>query len=209
MDDEFENAIFHLAMGYAYLAHHGQTYGKYRYEKHLKDVDAVLVRFGFTKKFPIRAAGQLHDVIEDYFGAKGVMEGKGEIDRLFGMPIGDLVWAVTDDPRSGNNRAQRKAETYKKLAVAGWQAKAIKLADRIANVENAKTAYDKAVKRAKGKKFKFKRGEAGSLYGMYQREWLAFRDNLYDPAETVVEAMWQHLAQLLEPIPPGWMPKSV
>ena len=176
-----------FARGYAYMAHYGQKYGDEPYEKHLQDVDEVLVRFGFTQSI-LRVVGQLHDVIEDNFGSQNVIEGKREVERLFGYDVAKLTWAVTDDPRKGNNRRERKADTYKKLNDAGWKAKAVKLADRIANVENTR-------RQAGGNR------RVASLFRMYQKEWLGFRDALYNPKHKQLEAMWQHLAHLLEPIP--------
>ena len=100
-----------FARGYAYMAHIGQTYGKHSYEKHLQDVDAVLLRFGFTQTI-IRVVGQLHDVIEDTFGAQNVSEGRLEVRRQFGNDVAELVWAVTDDPAMGTTaRSARHVPT--------------------------------------------------------------------------------------------------
>lgn len=153
---------------YASIKHAGQTYGGLPYTHHLAAVDAVGTRFGFAQYGAIhaideRAARWLHDVMEDC-GVK-----RKEIAELFGDRVAELVWAVTNEP--GENRKIRGALTYPKIrSVEG--AVALKLDDRIANVEHG-----------------------GKLVDMYQKEYEDFRRALYTPGEC--DARWAHLDGLL------------
>jgi len=110
----------------AVKAHGHQDYdGIFPYEKHLDDVVAVLIRFGFDNKFII--AGYLHDAVED--GSISY----NKILRYFGKEIAEMVYCVTDE--LGRNRKERKAKTYEKLK-ENPDAIVIKVADRIANIEH-------------------------------------------------------------------------
>jgi (p)ppGpp synthase/HD superfamily hydrolase len=160
---------------YASIKHAGQCYaGGLPYTHHLAAVEAVLRRFGIGS-LPTRGdndcatqedlltAAWLHDVCEDC-GVK-----RKEISELFGEYVAELVWAVTNEP--GENRKVRGALTYPKIrSVRG--ATTLKLADRIANVE-----------------------QGGNLVGMYRKEYEDFRRALYTVGEN--EPMWAHLDGLL------------
>lgn len=160
------------------------------YTHHLAAVEMIVRRFGDSilaevgKQFPDRpfratmamqdayasmdallVATWLHDVVEDC-GVK-----PKEIREMFGDEVAHLVAAVTDEP--GENRKVRKALTYPKTRAAGRFAVALKLADRIANVE-----------------------AGGKLVDMYRKEHEDFRRALYTPGEN--EAMWAHLDQLMK-----------
>ena len=50
----------------ALLAHHGQVYDIFPYEKHLRDVIEVIVRF-FKDDETLIISGWLHDAIEDTY----------------------------------------------------------------------------------------------------------------------------------------------
>ena len=162
---------------YASIKHAGQTYaGGLPYTHHLANVEGVLRRFGFKsikrddglpfegEDHALLTSSWLHDVCEDC-GVK-----RKEIAELFGERVAELVWAVTNEP--GDNRKVRAALTYPKIrSVKG--ATTLKLADRIANVE-----------------------QGGNLVGMYRKEYEDFRRALYTPGEN--EAMWAHLDGLLK-----------
>lgn len=152
-----------------------QTYNGLPYTHHLMDVEYVLRRFlpSITQEpwnSPIVLAAWLHDVVEDC-GIKIKV-----IAEMFGQAVGDLVWAVTDEP--GPNRKTRKLLTYEKIRDTE-NAVVVKLADRIANVETG-----------------------GELVGMYAKEHPDFKRNLHDAKidpnlKPVVAAMWDHLDNLL------------
>lgn len=149
---------------YASVKHAGQSYaGGLPYTHHLAAVEAVLRRFGVDYE-PLLVAAWLHDVVEDT-GTK-----VKEIDEMFGPMVGMLVNAVTNE--AGANRKIRAALTYPKIRNGGMNAVRLKLADRIANVENG-----------------------GKLVDMYRKEHEDFKRALYTPGEN--EDMWTHLNKLL------------
>jgi len=144
------------------IAAHGdqQKYGKHPYSKHLQDVVSCSQRFGLSES--IQTAAWLHDVVED------TPVTVDEIREEFGEEIAKLVDAVTDEP--GSNRKERHQKTYPKTRNAGADAIALKLCDRIANVE--------AVGKMK----------------MYRKEYPEFRRMLYRKGE--LEELWNHLDDL-------------
>lgn len=147
---------------FAATKHADQKYGGLPYTHHLAAVEAVLRRFNVTDDDMLTAAW-LHDVVED------TPTKLKEIAELFGERVAALVGAVTneEDP----NRKIRAMLTYPKIrSVSG--AVTLKLADRIANVENG-----------------------GSLVSMYAREYDDFRRALYTPGDA--DPMWAHLDSLL------------
>lgn len=149
---------------YAATKHGNQQYsGCLPYTHHLAAVEAVLRRFGVDMQYFLEAAW-LHDVVEDT-GTK-----LKEISEFFGDDVAELVGAVTNEP--GPNRKVRNALTYPKIrSVKG--ATRLKLADRIANVE-----------------------QGGKLVDMYRKEYEDFKRSLFVPAEN--EDMWNHLDKLME-----------
>ena len=153
------------AFAFAKVRHKGQRYGSWEYTKHLQDVVDVLKRFRYLTEDLI-IAGYLHDIIED------TKTTTNEIENLFGSRIAQLVDAVTDG--AGKNRRERKARPYS-LIPKVKDAILIKLADRIANVENAFRSKSK-------------------LLNMYKKEYASFRKALYKPDEA--KEMWNHLENL-------------
>jgi (p)ppGpp synthase/HD superfamily hydrolase len=160
---------------YAGIVHAGQVYNdEVPYTHHLDLADSVAARFGLT--FPdFRCAVFLHDTIED----GGWRCSFNDIKNRFGEEVARLVWAVTDE--RGINRDERHRKTFPKTRAAGYNAIALKLVDRIANVE-----YGLADKSGKG--------------GMYAKEFREFAHALWRPedAGTTVELMWELLARLLK-----------
>jgi (p)ppGpp synthase/HD superfamily hydrolase len=151
-----------FAKFFAATKHGDQKYGVLPYTHHLAQVEAVLRRFGMTQPCMLTAAW-LHDVVEDT-GTK-----LKEVEELFGGDVAELVAAVTNEP--GPNRKIRAALTYPKIrACSGGTA--LKLADRIANVE-----------------------AGGKLVDMYKKEYEDFRRGLYN-THTYKE-MWAHLDGLM------------
>jgi (p)ppGpp synthase/HD superfamily hydrolase len=161
---------------FAATKHGDQKYaGGLPYTHHLAAVEAVLQRFGPARVLSLASetpltdqvmleAAWLHDVVED----RGVKV--KEIREMFGDEVARLVEAVTDEP--GENRKARKFATYPKIRDAGPLAVRLKLADRIANVEQ------------------------GGLSKMYVKEHEDFRRALYTPGEN--EDMWAHINKLME-----------
>lgn len=150
----------------------GQYYGDKPYVTHLDQVVRTLLHFDFTDKSML-AAGYLHDTIEDTGISQGV------IFELFGPEVGRLVSAVTDEP--GANRKERKAMTYPKIKAAGEEAIALKLADRIANVEYSITTGNLRMQK------------------MYRKEFDELNKNLRNYGQ--LEPMWARLQSLMLNIP--------
>jgi (p)ppGpp synthase/HD superfamily hydrolase len=144
-----------------------QYYGDKPYLTHLQSVVRTLIHFNFTDR-DILAAGYLHDLVEDT-GVSPVV-----IRELFGDAITDLVMAVTDEP--GANRKERKAKTYPKIKAGGEKAVALKLADRIANVEHGLLAGDLRMQK------------------MYKKEFEDFNLQLRTVGQ--LEPMWAYLQSL-------------
>lgn len=122
------------ARAFAIAAHVNTKYGDLPYEYHLKAVvkelgDGWPDGYGYVALHSdeVIAAAWLHDVVEDTDVTLG------DIIEEFGGKVARLVDAVTDE--SGEDRKARKAGMYKKLAKAPVGARAIKLADRIANTK--------------------------------------------------------------------------
>lgn len=144
------------AMRFAAEAHGNQMYGDKPYTFHLNQVYAVLHQEGCLEVPSLGPAAFLHDVLED---CEKVTR-QTLLDEGFSEDIVQIVEFCTDE--SGRNRKERKEKTYarvKKLfektpSPLLWAALAVKLADRIANVEHAE----------------------GSLLKMYQREHTKFLD---------------------------------
>ena len=161
---------FERARSLALEAHRRQCYGSRPYSYHLEAVAEVLERFGASLdddwSAPILAASWLHDAVED----TGL-----EVERIrreVGDVVAELVWRVTDEP--GESRRERKAATYGKIA-GDERAVVLKLADRIANVEESSTTNP-------------------GLFRMYEREHAAFEAALRPVcASKMAAAMWAHL----------------
>lgn len=131
---------------------HGlQTYDKFPYHKHLQDVEDVLVKFDFDKYSPIVCAAWLHDILED------CPISYSDIQNEFGYHIAEIVYHVTDE--LGRNRKEKKEKTYPKVR-ENTEARIVKIADRIANVE-------------------FSKEHSKDKFEMYKKEHREFRENIY------------------------------
>jgi len=139
------------ARTFAAEAHKGQQYGGKPYTDHLDAVVEVLKRFGYDDP-EILMAGYLHDTLEDTHTIKDLL-----VNR-FGLRVADLVDACTDG--LGKNRKERKERPYNLIPKTPG-ALAVKLADRIANIENAKRTNP-------------------GLLKMYRKEQPTFLSRLYD-----------------------------
>jgi (p)ppGpp synthase/HD superfamily hydrolase len=94
------------------------------YVSHIAGVVSVLARHGFDDE--VLAAGALHDVVEDC----GISH--GELTRLFGSRVADLVNAVSEEDKSlpWEERKTRYLEGFER---SPWDAQAIVIADKIDN----------------------------------------------------------------------------
>lgn len=156
-----------MIMLFAIKKHGDQKYGDLPYVYHLVCVMDVLLRFGYRHESWIGAAWA-HDLLEDTDTTRE------ELRNLCGSFIEELVFAVTSE--KGKNRKERNQKTYPKTRNSLWGI-ALKLSDRIANVEHSKA------------------NNAG-LYQMYKKEYPEFREALYTPSS--YRNMWDHLDKLME-----------
>lgn len=148
---------------------HGlQEYDNFPYDKHLRDVEDVLVSFGYDRYDDIVIAGWLHDILED------CPISYSSIKKEFGEKIADIVYDVTDE--LGKNRKEKKEKTLPKVR-NNPDAIVVKLADRIANVQHS-----------------FMHNER--MFLMYQKEHKEFKKALY--IENHCDRIWKHLDSLLE-----------
>jgi (p)ppGpp synthase/HD superfamily hydrolase len=152
---------------FATIVHGAQLYGGQPYMVHTHAVVRTLERFGHDSKF-MKACGYLHDTIEDT-EEYTQDEIKLAIIELFGNPVYDVVYAVTNEP--GKNRKEKALKTYPKIAANGL-AQAVKLADRITNHENCILTDNQKL-------------------DMYRKEYPAFRDALN--AGEQYQLMWKWL----------------
>lgn len=123
-----------LAIYFAGGAHKAQMYGESPYLLHLSTVDGVLAAAGFKETDPVRIAAWLHDVVED---TDTTLE---SVAKTFGPTVADLVWRVTNEP--GENRKVRARKTYPKIN-GDEHSLALKLADRIANLEHSAMTFSR------------------------------------------------------------------
>ncbi len=155
---------------FAIKAHANQKYGDLPYEYHLSKVAEKLAENaeGDTLGEAVLVAGWLHDVIED------TPITFDNLFREFGRHVARIVFACSDEP--GKNRRERHERTYPKLKAAGREAIAVKLADRIANVEHS-----------------LKHNH--SMFKMYKKEYPEFKDALHLAGE--LKKMWAELDVLM------------
>ncbi len=171
--------LLELAVELAFENHADQRYGNEPYTEHLKNVQNVLIRFGFHPDHKnenyarLSVASWLHDIVEDTEITKEFIEEK------FGKEIAELVWCVTNEPSS--NREEKLQKTYAKLKQNRY-AVILKLADRITNVETSivSSKYD-----------------GGKMLRKYKKEYPQFRQNLFNSSCTESTKMWEYLDKLL------------
>lgn len=154
----------------AEFLHAKQTYDDQDYIYHIDSVVEVLRRFSIIDE-DILIAAYLHDSVEDTTASLKL------IRKYFGEQVMILVNAVTNE--QGLNRKERNLKTYQKL-MKEPKAIILKLADRIANVEQALS---------KGNMRFFK---------MYADEYPVFKYSLEQHSYVVAKPMWKHLDKLFE-----------
>lgn len=169
------------AAQFAIDRHGDQKYGRKPYHSHLMDVVGVLKRFVDWDELEQEMidAAWLHDVVED------TETGLDEIFKEFGSRTGLLVRAVTNEP--GRNRKERHIKTYPKIKDTD-RAIILKLADRIANVENT-ISRDRFGRPPKG------------LFWMYVKDHDFFKEQLrgHCVGENETAAiMWDYLDELMQ-----------
>jgi hypothetical protein len=160
---------------YAIRRHGNQMYGDMPYAFHLAKVECVLAEFGFTE-YHYQAAAWLHDIVEDTDATHD------NIYASYGPLVACLVYTVTGE---GSNRKERAASIFAKIAK--YPAGAIvKVADRIANMTEARVDLHKSNKDDKVK--------------MYLKEWDDFRTNICPLMQDDLRSrlLWEALDTLVE-----------
>jgi len=163
------------------IEHHGeQKYGRKPYYSHLMDVVGALKRFVDWDELEqeLIDAAWLHDVVED------TDVSSDDVFRTFGTRVGALVKAVTNE--QGANRKERHLKTYPKIRDT-YRAIVLKLADRIANVENC-VSRDRFGRPPKG------------LFWMYVKDHDFFVEQLRGRCsgeDETTEMMWRYLDELM------------
>lgn len=124
-----------LAIYTAGYAHKDQMYGESPYLFHLDAVDQVLEDVGYGPGDHIRIAAWLHDTLEDTDITAEYLH------KYFGIFVVKIVQEVTNEP--GANRKERAEKTYPKIAASIHSTIDLKLADRIANIEQSNKTFSK------------------------------------------------------------------
>lgn len=155
--------VLKKAREFATRKHEGQEYGPNKpYTYHLEQVAQVATDHELP--LDIRVAAWLHDTLED---TETTVQ---ELAEAFGAEVAVLVVDVTDSP--GQNRKERTAFTWPRIRDMGWKAVALKLCDRIANVEACVLYNPKLLK-------------------MYRKEQDRFKQVMYIEGE--LEDLWRRL----------------
>lgn len=126
------------ALGFAIAKHGTQKYGEVPYQEHLLKVAGIVYELGrgWVATEDLLCAALLHDTLEDTDATEG------EISSMFGGTVLAIVKACSKDDEDDAPKELRSCRrcAFKKTvpalrSVAG--AKAVKLADRLANMENS------------------------------------------------------------------------
>lgn len=134
------------ALKYSELRHKGQMYGNEPYINHLNEVVSLAKKLGYDEEIQVACA--LHDTLED------TSTTPQDLVINFGQDVFNIVWAVTD--ASGNNRSERKMNTYPKIK-QNEKAVVVKVLDRICNI-------NKCLENENNKKFNMYKDEHKDLF---------------------------------------------
>lgn len=145
------------ALMVAEKAHANQSYDIYPYTYHIKQVVAIAEELGYDESVIVASA--LHDVLED------TDLSYNDVKKAFGKEVAEIVYAVTDE--LGRNRKERKSKTYPKIR-NNWKATAVKICDRIANVNQSRLYNDE-------------------LFKTYQKEQEGFKKHVFSKEHPSVE----------------------
>lgn len=151
--------------------HGDQRYGEHPYSFHLDAVDAVADEF-FPGDEQLKEGCPGHDLLEDTDTTAEDLLAAG-----FSPEAVKDIEAVTDVP--GKDRAERKKLTLPKIRERGVSAIKLKLCDRVANVRYSRESSNE------------------KKLAMYRHEQEQFEAALYDEQHVELQAIWQHLRELL------------
>jgi len=196
--ETFDSDRYQKALTFAIEKHGPQIYGQMPYVHHLLAVERQLFIYCFhpltppeLRKLPLNECEELliavllHDVIEDTDTTRS------QVVALFGERVGDMVWAVTNEPipeTIQDKKERRKAKfatTYPKIRDTPG-ALIVKLCDRIANFESCMDF-----------RLTKNREKVAKLLKMYQDEYPSFKDNLQRGDQKHLNRMWGRLEVLM------------
>jgi (p)ppGpp synthase/HD superfamily hydrolase len=147
-------------------AHNNQSYDIFPYVYHVKQVVRISREF-YKDDEVVQVACALHDTLED------TSLSYSDLKKTFGETVAEIVYNVTDE--LGRTRKERKEKTYPKIK-SDWKSVAVKLCDRIANVEHSKEFNQ-------------------DMFNMYKKERASFCAELYSSDGLNGDA-WEHLDRL-------------
>lgn len=130
-DDSVSTTILLKAVQFAAVKHQTQRrrdVDASPYINHPIEVAHLLAGVGGISDLPTLVAAILHDTIED------TQTTPAELEEEFGPTVREVVEEVTDDKTLG--KAERKALQIEHAPALSSRAKAIKVADKIANVRD-------------------------------------------------------------------------
>ena len=168
---------------FAKLAHKESYDGIFPYMYHLRRVAKTIDNFNVmsdSKRFGVLFyAAYLHDVLED------TGRNYNDIKKAFGKDIAEVVYVVTNE--LGRNRIERNKKTYPKIK-GNDVATALKLADRIANMEYGYENHN------------------DRMFSMYAKELDSFEQGIRDVTVETKEMtnMWNHLRWLANQTQREW-----
>lgn len=135
------NALLQSAILYATFKHAGQVRKGTDVPYIVHPVEVMKIVAGLTEDEEVRAAAVLHDTKEDA-GAT-----PDELKKLFGERVMKLVCAESEDKREGRPERDtwyvRKQETLEHLEHADRDVKIICLGDKLANMRDISSDYNK------------------------------------------------------------------
>lgn len=136
-------AALDRAVDFAVERHGGQTRPAGEpYVGHMLETVDVLVNGPSVLDADVLVAGVLHDVVED---TDTTLD---EVEARFGAAVAELVgWVTKPEPRRGEDKASARLRYLASLSEAPDAAIALKLADRLSNVQRLHT-HPRPAKRA-------------------------------------------------------------
>jgi guanosine-3',5'-bis(diphosphate) 3'-pyrophosphohydrolase len=169
-------------------AHGNQMFGDKPYEYHLRGVAAIAIRFGFVNTY-MDMLLHGHDVGEDCINPATGEKYTREDFIAAGFPsiVAEAMMAITDQP--GADRDEIKAKTLPIIAafVVAISADGFCVRRPVVLAKLCDRAFNLAASKA-NHPVKFKR---------YQHEHPAFIADLYDPAETEFQPLWDYINGLV------------
>lgn len=174
------DTLLGAASSFALVAHGEQRYGRKPYHAHLLAAVSTLMRFYDWDELPqeLVDATWLHDVVED---TDVTVE---QVKDLFGPRVAQLVAAVTNPTLE--NKAARYEMLYQQIRETP-SAVVVKLADRIANIEQS-ISYERV-----GRK-------PDRHFSVYLRAWPTFEASLRERCAgegAAAALMWKRLSHLM------------